>query len=115
MLFGVSVHEEAAAAVSVGRRVGMEFQYIRAVIFAVDRRAGDNPVTAGDGADVGDVLYCRVVRAFAGAGVSGRDVRAVLLKIAPSFGRRFKWLPGRLRAGFVHGSELGHLDGFFSS
>jgi hypothetical protein len=42
-------------------------------------------------------------------------VRAVLLKIAPSFGRRFKWLPGRLRAGFVHGSELGHLDGFFSS
>jgi hypothetical protein len=49
MLFGVSVHEEAAAAVRVGGRFGIEFQYLRAMIFAVDGTPGDRRVATRDG------------------------------------------------------------------
>lgn len=86
MPFGVSVHEEADAAVRVGRRFGIEFQYIRAMIVAVDGRPGDRPVATRDGADVGDVLHSGIVLAFAGAGVPGGDVLAVRLKLAGVLG-----------------------------
>lgn len=114
MLFGVSVHEEAAAAVGVGRRFGIAFQYIWAMIFAVDGRPGDRPVAMRDEADVGDVLHGGIVLAFAGAGAPGGDVLAVLLKLAGvlGVGPGGFGVDGRLD---LLWPQLGHVDPFFSS
>jgi hypothetical protein len=82
VLFGISVHQESAAAKGLSVCRGLEPQNVRTMTRAVPRRPYNSPFTARDGADVGDAFHSRIILAFTGAGIAGGRVPAILLKLA---------------------------------